>query len=165
MQIENSEIELALKENHPDMFKFTDRISTSHFSRTNAYCVERWTMDEQGNLMPERGVLYYTYKKTLFGKFVYDTGTFTLFNVENIPTNAVENSLKKILKNLGVCLAYNITVVNTGTYKVLSYDGLSNYIYGGATIHLNREEGKMEVISEEYKPYGRPEAYEKISDW
>lgn len=122
--------------------------------------------DEQGFFKTEEDIFYFLYKEILIAIVNAKTLQITWCNIERIHNNGLNNSVRYILKELSM---YNrIDIVNTGRYRVLKrWDNKCNprYFYSGAVMQLDINMNDFDLLTEDFKPYGRPSPGEKETIW
>lgn len=151
---------------NPDRFPSNANFKGKKIKRTQLSKIILILPDEQGFFKTEADIFYFLYKEILIAIVNFKTLQITWCNIERIHNNGLNNSVRYILKELSM---YNrIDIVNTGRYRVLKrWDNKCNprYFYSGAVMQLDINMNDFDLLTEDFKPYGRPNVGEKESEW
>jgi hypothetical protein len=154
----------ALCRDHPAIMKGTEYFEYHKIARTNmAHCVLHHKLPD-GSWSDDRKNLV-TYKTKLFADIELNK-SIVFYNTETISSNAVQTGVRFVVAMFAnIDVGRSAKVFNTGTYKVLQFQGTSAYyIHTGMEIDITIPQNPV-VKSEEYKRYARVDVSEKTSDW
>lgn len=149
---------------NPDRFPKNTVVVGYQLPRCQVWVVELYVASPTGGYDRYGNEIYFFYQNILLASFIRNDQTMTWYNVEKIPNHGLSNSVRKILETSRVYS--RVSVSYTGTYRVLKRaDGedVPRYLYSGAKMTF--ENGDFKLLTEEFKPYFRPDAGEKESSW
>ena len=150
---------------NPDRFPSNANFKGKKIKRTQLSKIILILPDEQGFFKTEEDIFYFLYKEILIAIVNFKTLQITWCNIERIHNNGLNNSVRRILKELNI---YNQIDIINGRYRVLKReDNKCNpkYLYSGAVMQLDISSNDFDLLTEDFKPYGRPNVGEKETIW